>query len=91
MEGMDMSTASVHDIISPLYTNRDAYASSSVVAYLKSISLARSTLDPKTTYENDKLRARQVAQVDPGFKDFLISIGWKTSEFTANVIPKTGV
>jgi tetratricopeptide (TPR) repeat protein len=71
----------IHSAISPLYLDSTHYANSDMVVRLKSLSLVRSTDMPQTGSENDKLRARQIAVVDSGFRDLLLALGWSAKEF----------
>lgn len=64
-------TNDIVTLLAPLYTD-PAYTSSNVVSFL-------------TTERNNqlgaKVRLQALADIDPNFKDFLISLGWTASDF----------
>jgi len=72
MYGQDR-TADIHATIAPIYEN-PIYKTAPIVTYLKNIA-AGGPIDP-----NKKKYIGQLANYDAGFKTYLLSLGWKTSD-----------
>jgi tetratricopeptide (TPR) repeat protein len=88
--GQEAFPAKVHEIISPLYLEPAIYARSTMGMNLPPLRTARSTTEPKTVSENNKLRAMQIAFVDTGFKEYLLALGWSENDFLPdNVIEES--
>src|SRR3989344_3691575 len=67
-------TADIHATLSPIHEN-PTYKTAPIVTYLKNIA-AGGPVDPKK-----KQYIGQLANYDAGFKTYLLSLGWKESDF----------
>lgn len=67
-------SAGIHSTLSPLYES-DVYKSASLVSFLKNIG-SGGPVDPKK-----KKHIGQLANYDSGWKTYLLSLGWKESDF----------